>query len=58
MLRSNGVQHPIWFNALLLLDAFTLGGLLAMRLVLQLLESIMDRLIKGEAQKESQHDTD
>ncbi len=44
--------RPLWFVALLLLDAFVLGGLVAMRLVLYLLESTMDRLIKVEAQAE------
>ena len=44
--------RPLWFNALLLLDAFALGGLVALRLVLHLLESTMDRLIKVEAQAE------
>ena len=44
--------RPIWFNALLLLNAFVLGGLVAMGLVRQLLESTMDQLIKVEAQAE------
>lgn len=34
-------HHPLWFNALLLLDAFALGGLSVWRLVLNLLESKM-----------------
>ncbi len=44
--------RPVWFNVLLLLDAFALGGLVAMGLVRQLLESIMNRLITVEAQSE------
>ena len=44
--------RPIGFNALLLFDAFMLGGLVALGLVNQLLESTMDRLIKVEAQAE------
>ena len=42
--------RPLWFNALLLLDAFALGGLVAMELVRQLLEIIGNRLITVEAQ--------
>lgn len=45
-------QHVIWFKTLLLLDAFVLGGMLAIILVMQLLESTMDRLIKVDAQQE------
>ena len=57
MLKDNLPQkrlgpRPLWFNAMLLLDAFVLGGLVAMRLVLHLLEIIMDRLITMEAQQE------
>ena len=44
--------RPLWFVALLLLDAFALGGLVAMELVRQLLESIGNRLITVEAQAE------
>jgi hypothetical protein len=33
--------HPIWFNALLLLDAFALGGLAVWRFVLTFMESAM-----------------
>ncbi len=44
--------RPLWLNALLLLDAFALGGLVAMGLVRQLLESTMDRLITVAAQSE------
>ncbi len=33
--------HPIWFNALLMLDAFALGGLAVWRFVLTFLESEM-----------------
>ena len=44
--------RPIWFKALLLLDAFALGGLVAIELVRQLLESIGNRLITVEAQAE------
>lgn len=36
-----GGPYPIGFNALLLLDAFALGGLVVWRLVLSLLESRM-----------------
>ena len=42
--------RPIWFKALLLLDAFALGGLVATELVRQLLEIIGNRLITVEAQ--------
>jgi len=44
--------RPFWFVALLLLDAFALGGLVAIELVRQLLESIGNRLITVEAQAE------
>ena len=44
--------RPIWFKALLLLDAFVLGGLVAMGLVRQSLESTMNQLITVEAQAE------
>ena len=44
--------RPIWFKALLLLNVFALGGLVAMELVRQLLESIGNRLITVEAQAE------
>ncbi len=40
--------RPLWFVALLLLDAFVLRGLVAMGLVRQSLESTMDRLITME----------
>ncbi len=33
--------RPLWFNALLLLDAFTLGGLAVWRFVLAFLETTM-----------------
>lgn len=36
---------PIWFNALLLLDAFVVGGLTALVLVNRLLQDIMYRSI-------------
>ncbi len=42
--------RPLWFKALLLLDAFALGGLVAMELVRQLLQSIGNRLITVGAQ--------
>ena len=44
--------RPLWFVALLLLDAFVLGGLVAMGLVRQSLESTMNQLITVEAQAE------
>ena len=44
--------RPLWLSALLVLDAFALGGLTAMGLVRQLLESTMDRLITVAAQAE------
>ncbi len=34
-------SHPIWFNLLLLLDAFALGGLAVWRFVLAFLENAM-----------------
>jgi hypothetical protein len=45
-------RRPTWFKVLLLLDAFALGGLAVWRLVLTLLENIMQQLITGEAQAE------
>ena len=43
MANGNAVRpsyhSPLWFNALLLLDAFAHGGLLVWRLVLNLLEA-------------------
>ncbi len=48
-------QHPIWFNALLLLDAFALGGLVVWRLVLNLLDGIMAQSVRAEALGEIPH---
>lgn len=45
-------QRSTLLNGLLLLDAFVLGGLVAMWLVYQELVSTMHRLIKIEAQQE------
>ncbi len=39
--RKQPGQHSLWFNVLLLVDAFALGGLVIWRLVLSLLESKM-----------------
>ena len=45
-------RQPMWLYGLVLLDAFMLGGVLAMVLVRDLLVTIMYRLISGEAQGE------
>jgi hypothetical protein len=47
--------RPIWFNALLLLDAFVLGGLVVWRVVLNLLDSMMNGSVRGEALGEIPH---
>ncbi len=44
-----------WFNLLLLLDAFALGGLLVWRLVIDALDAMMPRLTNGEAMGMIQH---
>lgn len=50
--KTQPSRRPTWFNVLLLLDAFALGGLAVWRLVLTLLENIMQQLITGGAQAE------
>jgi hypothetical protein len=48
-------QRPTWFSALLLLDAFALGGLVVWRVVLNLLDSMMDDSVRREALGEIPH---
>ncbi len=42
--------HPIWFNALLMLDAFALGGLAVWRFVLTFLESAMTGFVTSSGE--------
>ena len=48
--QERRAPHPIWFNALLLLDAFVLGGLAVWRFVLTFLESAMTRFITSSGE--------
>ena len=51
--NTETIRHnPIWFYSLILLEAFVLGGCLALILVNDLLTTIMYRLVSGEAQGE------
>jgi hypothetical protein len=50
--KNQVAQRPSTLCALLILDAFALGGLVAVELVRQLLISIMNRLISAAAQAE------
>lgn len=45
-------QSPVWLYGVVVMDAFVLGGVLAMILVNDLLTTIMYRLVSGEAQGE------
>src|SRR5512135_1219843 len=50
--------RPVWFIALLLLDAFALGGLVALRIVFNYLESSMGLVITMEAGEEILNELD
>ncbi len=50
--KNTSGHRALWFNALLLLDAFVAGGVVALILVNQLLETIMARLLTIEAAQE------